>query len=103
MKNFKDEWDIIFIETLRKVGTLINEQVTVTDTDEVFIGYKKLISGSRTIIDDILLFYSNLGAILVYLECACKVFQKYHVSFRLDKCYFLKERIEYVGHDVAED
>ena len=36
MKNFKDKWDMLFIETLRKIGTLINEQVTVTETDEVF-------------------------------------------------------------------
>ena len=56
MKNFKDEWYMIFIETLHKIGTLINEQVAVTETDEVFIGDKNLISGIGTIIDDILLF-----------------------------------------------
>ena len=38
MKNFKYEWDMLFIETLRKIGTLINEQGTVTEIDEVFIG-----------------------------------------------------------------
>ena len=32
MKNFKDIWDMLFQETLRKIGTLINEQVTVTET-----------------------------------------------------------------------
>ena len=69
MKNFKDKWIMIFIETLRKIGTLINEQVTVIETDEVFIGDKKLISGSRTIIYNILLLCINLRSILVYLEC----------------------------------
>ena len=59
----------IFIETLRKIGTLINEQVTAIETDEVFIGDKKLISGSRTIIYNILLLCINLRSILVYLEC----------------------------------
>ena len=56
MKNFKDEWVMLFIETLRKIGTLINEQVKVTETDELFIGDKNLISVSRTILNDILLF-----------------------------------------------
>ena len=69
------------IEALRKNGTLINEQVTVTETDELFIGYKKIISGSRAIINDILLFCSDLRAILLYLEYVCKVFQKYRVRF----------------------
>ena len=42
-------------------------------------------------------------AISIYLECICKVFRKYRVSFRLDKCDFLKPRVEYVGHDVTND
>ena len=46
---------MLFIYTLRKIGYLINEQVTVTETGEVFIGDKNLISGSGKIIDDILL------------------------------------------------
>ena len=50
-----------------------------------------------------MLFYSNLRATLVYLEYGYKVFQKYHVSFWLEKCDSVKERIEYVGHDVTED
>ena len=76
MKEFKYECDILFIDILRKIGTLINEQVTVTETDEVFIGDKKLISWSRTKINDILLLWSNLGEILFYIECVCKFFQK---------------------------
>ena len=46
---------MLFIETLRKIGNLINEQVKVTGTDEFFIGDKDIISGSRTIIYDILI------------------------------------------------
>ena len=72
------------------------------EIDEIFIGDKKLIPGSRTIIDDILLLYSNLIDILVYLECVWKLFQKYRVSFLLEIFDFLKERIEYVGHYVTE-
>ena len=76
---------MLFIETLRKIGILINEQVTVTETYEGFIGDKKLISGSRKIINDILLLCSNLIVILVFIKCVYKVFQKYHVRFWLDK------------------
>ena len=56
MKNFKDKWDMLFIEALSKIRNLINEQVTVTETDEVFFGNKNIIPGSRTIIYYILLF-----------------------------------------------
>ena len=34
MENFNYKWDIIFIDTLHKIGTLINEQVSVKETDE---------------------------------------------------------------------
>ena len=40
MMNFKEKWDMLLIETLRKIGALINDQFTVTETDEVFIGDK---------------------------------------------------------------
>ena len=40
MKNFKYEWYVVFVETLCEIGTLINEQVALTETYEVFIGYK---------------------------------------------------------------
>ena len=40
MKNFKDKRDMLFIDTLRKIGTLISEKVAVTKTDEVIIGDK---------------------------------------------------------------
>ena len=76
---------------------LDGEIIRVTDANEIFLGKKKIVSGSRTVIDDILLYCSNIKLILIYFECVCKVFQKYRVSFRLDKCEFLKSRVEYVG------
>ena len=54
-------------------------------------------------IDDILIWSDNLEAILIYLECVCRVFNKYRVSFRLDKCRFLMDRVEYVGHDLTPE
>ena len=59
-------------------------------------------SGSCTIIDDIIIFCRNLDAILIYVEFICKVFLKYRVRFRLKKCDFLKTRVEYVVHDVTK-
>ena len=91
-----------FIQLLRELKTTRNETVDVTETDKIFIGMLKLASGSRTIIDDILLFCINLDAILLKLECMCRVLQKFCVRFWLDKCDLLKDRIEYVGHDVTE-
>ena len=76
MSNFKDKWDMVFIETLHKIETLVSEQVTVTEIYEVFIGDKNKISGIISIIDDILLFCSNLESILVYSECVYKSLKK---------------------------
>ena len=54
-KKFKDEWEMILIETLCNSGPLVSGQVTVTQIYEVLIGDKNLILEIRTIIDDILL------------------------------------------------
>ena len=39
----------------------------------------------------------------MYLEFIYVVFRKYRVSFRHDKCDFLKPRVEYVGPDDTND
>ena len=100
--NFKDKWEMIFIQLLRELKTIKNEPVVVTETDEIFIRMLKLVSGNCTIIDDILIFCRNIDEIILYLECLCRVFQKYCVSFWSGKCDILKDIIEYVGHDVTE-
>ena len=74
MRNFKEEWYLLLNQTLCSIDTLGNNSVSVTETDEIYPNKTKLVSGSRTIIDDIILFCSNLDAILIYLECVCKVF-----------------------------
>ncbi len=104
MKDFKDEWDALFAETvIAKKKLASGERISTNFAEEIFINKKKLVSGSKTIIDDIILWCSNLELILIYFECVCKVFQKYRVSFRLDKCEFLKDRVEYVSHDILQD
>ena len=73
MPNFKEKWDSIFTQTMRSINNLGNNTVSVTERDKIYLNKTKLVSGSRTIIDDILLLCSNLDAILIYLECVCKV------------------------------
>ena len=102
MRSFKKEWDLIFTQTLRSIDTLDNNEVSVTETEEIYLNKTKLVSGICTNIDGIIIFYRNLDAIIIYLECFCKVFLKYKVRFRLDKFNFLKNRIKYVGHDVTK-
>ena len=77
-----------------------NKVISLQGTDTILIGTKSLIWGSKTIIDDILLWCNLKFLLLLYFTCVCEVFQKYRVSFRLDKCEFLNPRIEYVGHDI---
>jgi len=102
MKNFQDEWDILFIIKIKLLKNLGGETVNVTDANEIFVGKSKIVSGSRTIINNIILFCSYKELILLYFEFVCIVFQKYRVSFRMDKCEFLMERVEYVGIDIMK-
>ena len=55
MKYMKDEWDKIFIIRVAALGTHQNHTITLTAANEIMIITRLLISGSKTIIDDILL------------------------------------------------
>ena len=59
MKNMKDEWDGLFIERLRELISIGGETVFTRATTEVYIGNKKIVSGTKIIIDDILLWTVN--------------------------------------------
>ena len=102
MRNSKEEWDSLFTQTLCSINTLGNNTFLVTETDKIYLNKTNLVSGICTIIDDIIILCSNLDSIPISLECACNVFIKYRVSFRLNKCDFLKTRVEYVVHDVTK-
>ena len=103
MKDFKTEWDNLFIIRVTAMKTYKGMIITVTATNILMIGNTKLVWGSKTIIDDILLWCAFQDLVLVLFTCVCEVFKKYRVSFRLDKCEFLKERVEYVGHDILRN
>ena len=100
MKYFKDKWDTLFILTILKINTHNSLPITLTANNDIMIGNNKLIWGSKTIIDDILLWYEYKDFSMILFTCVCKVFEKYRISFRLDKCEFLKIQVEYVEHDI---
>ena len=58
---------MIFIQLLSELTSIGNKPVVATETDEIFIGTLNLVSGSRTIIDEVFLFSINLDATLLYL------------------------------------
>ena len=81
MKNTKDEWNGLFIEKLRELSSVGGKIVFISATMEIYIDSKKIATGTKIIIDNILLRSSNMSALFVYLECICTVFGKYRVSF----------------------
>ena len=103
MQEFREEWDALFLQMLRDEVHFPDKTVRVTETHEVFVNETSIPNGSKGIIDDILIWSSDLDCILTYFEAVCRIFQQYRVSFRLDKCEFLKDRVEYVGHDLMAD
>jgi hypothetical protein len=60
-------------------------------------------TGHRIIINDILLYAVNQLELLNYLEWCLEVCHKYRLSLKLSKYDFLKECVEYVGHDLTSD
>ena len=87
MQFLRDDWTILFNET-RNTINLSNSPTNIVCDD-------------RIIIDDILLFSNHIPTLLHYFSCVAQVFTKFRLSFKLGKCDFLKERVEYVGHDLT--
>ena len=87
MQFLRDNWTILFNET-RNTINLSNSPTNIVCDD-------------RIIIDDILLFSNHIPTLLHYFSCVAQVFTKFRLSFKLGKCDFLKQRVEYVGHDLT--
>ena len=92
MSDLKDKWDKLFLIKVKSLNYIDSEPITVTDLLEIWLVGISITHGIRAIIDNILLFCSNLTIIFLYLEYICIIFRKYRVSFRLDKCEFLKDK-----------
>ena len=58
------------------------------------------VTGTRTIIDDIVGWSTSKSLMILMLECLYRLLLKYRESFKLSKCEFFYERFEHVGHDI---
>ena len=56
MKDFKDEWDTLFLLHLTEMKTFEKKVIVLLAVSIATIGGKRLIFGSKTVIDDILLW-----------------------------------------------
>ena len=101
MGDFQEDWNLLFSETISRADSICGKNVDMDRKGAVRMNGTKVEVGSKVIIDDILLYCTNVDILLVYLECVCQTFQKYRCSFQLKKCEFLKDRVEYVGHDLT--
>ena len=77
MHKFKEDWELLFTKILRSIDTLGNNAVSVSETGKNYLNETKLVSSNCTIIDGVLLFCSNLDAILIYLERVCNFSLRY--------------------------
>jgi len=59
--------------------------------------------GTKTIVDDLLVWSTTIADLLLKLECILIICIKYRLSLKLSKCDFLKRRFEFVGHDIQPD
>ena len=64
-------------------------------------GAHEVITGSRTIIDDILLWKNGQSVVLLMFEFMYRVLMKYHISLKIKKCNFFSDWFEYMGRDIT--
>ena len=62
----KDEWDNLFIIHVTALYLFEGDTISVSTAQEIFIGNRKLVPNSKTIIDNILLWYELKKLLLVY-------------------------------------
>ena len=102
MGQFKKEWDELFIEEMTSYetsGEILDGRKVVVINEDIFLGTTKVYCGTKLIIDDVLIWCSNITYTSI-LQMRVKVFKKFIVSFCQEKYHFLLDRVEYVGHDL---
>ena len=87
MQFLRADWTVLFNETKRTIN-LSDSPTTIVCND-------------RIIIDDILLFSNHIPTLSHYFSCVVQIFTKFRLSFKLSKCDFLKERVEYVEYGLT--
>ena len=87
MQFLRADWTVLFHET--------KHTINISDSPTT------IICNDRIIIDDIFLFSNHIPTLLHYFSCVAHIFIKFRLTFKLSKYDFLKERVEYVGHDLT--
>ena len=80
MKDFKDEWDNLFVIRVATLQTIDGMVVVVINATTLRIDDRVLVWGSKLIIDDILLWYDNKTLLFLYFLCVCEIFKKYSLA-----------------------
>ena len=79
MVNFKKEWDGLFLEIMESYvlsGENVDGKTVLMTNGNVYLHSVRLYCGTKSIIDNVLIWSSNITCILKYLECVCCIFQK---------------------------
>ena len=75
---------------------------TTTIRQHTFSGDHVIVTWSRKIIDEWLLWSNYVSILLLLFEYILKVLVKYRVSLNVYKCHLFSDRFEYVGRDVLQ-
>ena len=65
-------------------------------------GMHTIVSGSRSIINDVLLWSNSTSILLLLFECLLQVMVKYRVSLKIKKCHIFSDGFEYVGRYLLQ-
>ena len=68
------DWDLLFHNIMQHMSTN-DPSINIISNTNIFINKKRLIIGSKVIIDDILSYSNNTKYLLLYIDCICKVFK----------------------------
>ena len=71
------------------------------DTISNFLNHQQILRVMITSSITFFLFSYHILTLLYSLSCVAQVFSKYRLSFKLSKCDFFKDRVEYVRHDLT--
>ena len=80
-----------------KIG---GESIIFIENESIVIVDKKYQTVIRFIIDGFILGTEIIQIVMLLLKNICIVLNKYCVSFQLNRCDLLKDRVKYVGDDL---
>ena len=97
MQNFQQEWDADFDSQSIVDNSNPPSMVTPSATPP----HSNIVHGSIIVIDNILLYSTNIYTLIRYFSCVDRILIRYRLSFKLSKCKFFNPRVEYLGYDLT--